>query len=989
MESDPKSESSSYWERIDRLLESALELEPGRRTSFLRETCGNDAALLREVESLLLSHEEAGSFIERPALGGALKRVAAEDAASRVGQRIGPYELKSFLASGGMGEVYRATDVRLNRTVAIKFLPAHLSGSPELRRRLEREARAVSSLNHPHICTLYDIGREDGSDFLVMEYLEGESLADRLKKGALPLEQALQHGVELAGALSAAHRQGVTHRDVKPGNVMLVKTGIKLMDFGLAKLSRSGGSGLSTASPGPGQTGDDPRTAEGTILGTLQYMAPEQLEGAEVSAQTDIFAFGAVLYEMVTGRRAFEGESQASLIASIMSSNPPPVSMVRPAVPDALDHVIRRCLARDPEERWQNAYDLKRELQWIVGNIAKPSSVSPLAAPSNRRVWIGAAIGTAAGLAAGITIWPISTPPAERRKNDLILPEGWALAPVARYLGPAVSPDGSRIVLAATRSGETLLYWCSWTNPDWNPIPGTEGGQSPFWNPNNEEIGFFADGQLKTASLSGGKPLTMCDVSELSGLPGQGGAWNSSGSIIFAGGARQPLFRVRVRDRAKMELTTLDPSIPEGRHCWPCFLPDQTHFLYLAYSREKDRGLVYAGSLDSPRRKQVLSFQHDSGVAYAAGHILYVKEGRLYAQPFDAVALKTEGDPFVVDDGPVMVTEFRACFSAANNGNLVFYGLDKSRLVRLDREDGAKKDVQGIGVDRFRTLRLSSDGQKLFYATNADWGDKSHRWLQILDLKSSKREHFSGRGTLRAFVFSNDSRQAFFSGSLGAERQNNQRMVYRTTLTPGNKVELVLAEGAELTVFDVSYNGKFLLLLKRERRGEKSHLCYYELPDKEVAGATVPFGVEPPFTSKEGRFSPRGLKNLWVAYVSDEEGEGEQVYVRPFPATPPHRIRISEKGGNWPVWTKGGKEIVFLSPDNVLHAVSLEETGSGLKKRGIGPILALPPDWSIGRGSRGDHAKHDITPDGNIIYAIENLPTPISTLENWNIKAKT
>src|SRR5262245_1180271 len=725
MESDPKSESS-YWERIDRLLQEVLELEPGQRASFLREASGGDAVLLQEVESLLSSHDQAGSFMERPALGGAPKRVAAEAAASRVGQRIGPYEIQSLLGSGGMGEVYRATDTRLNRTVAIKFLPAHLSRSPELRQRLEREARAVSSLNHPHICTLYDIARDDDSDFLVMEYLEGQSLADRLRKGTLPLEQALQYGIELADALSAAHRQGVIHRDVKPGNVMLVKNGSKLLDFGLAKVSRAAASGLPAASTWPARTDDDRQTAKGTILGTLQYMAPEQLEGAEASSRTDIFAFGAVLYEMVTGRPAFEGKSQASLIASIMTSDPPPVSAVRPVVPHALDHLIQRCLAKDPEERWQSAYDLKRELQWVAGNVSKPSSVmlpsspsvNPFMAPSNRRAWIGAAIGTAAGLAAGITIFrPASISPAERGKSDLMLPEG-VLAGVGEYLGLAVSPDGSTIVLAVTRRGQTHLYWRRWRSPEWTLIPGTEEGHSPFWNPNNQEIGFFADGHLKTASLSGGKVSALCAVSEPSDNQGKSGAWNRSGDIIFARGARSPLYRVRVSDPVKKELTTLDTTIPEGRHCWPCFLPDQRHFLYLAYSRENDRGFVYAGSLDSPVKKQVLPLEHDSSVVYAAGHILYVKDGRLFAQPFDAATLETEGDAFVVDNGPVMVIEFRAFFSAADNGNLVFYGLDQSRLVRFHRDrEGAKEYVTELEVDRFRSLRLSSDGQKLFYAT--------------------------------------------------------------------------------------------------------------------------------------------------------------------------------------------------------------------------------------------------------------------------------
>jgi serine/threonine protein kinase len=816
-----------------------------------------------------------------------------------------------------------------------------------------------------------------------MEYLEGQSLADRLKKGTLPLEQALQYGIELADALSAAHRQGVIHRDVKPGNVMLVKTGVKLLDFGLAKVSF-----------GTTRRVGDPVTAAGTILGTLQYMGPEQLEGGEASVRTDIFAFGAVLYEMVTGRPAFEGKSQASLIASIMTSVPPPVSTVRPVVPESLDHVIQRCLAKDPEERWQSGYDLKRELQWIAGNVSKPSSssVNHITTPSDRRAFIGAAIGAAAGLAAGAGITILRSPSislTERGKHRLLLPEETLLAAVGKYLGPAISPDGSRIVLAATRNGQTELYWKRWSSPDWNRIPGTQGGHSPFWKPNSQEIGFFADGYLKTANLFSGEPVKLCKVSQPLDNQGKGGAWNDSDDIIFAGFGAEPIFHVRVSDPVKKELTTVDDK--ERRHCWPTFLPDQRHFLYLGYTRDPDRGVVYVGSLDSPVLKKPVLNDQDSGVTYAAKHILYVKPDlhrRLYARKFNTATLETEGEGFVVDNGPVMVTEFRACFSATDNGRLVYYDYDQCQLVCFHRDRSGAKEVVSEREDRFKSLRLSSDGQKLFYSLVADWGDPTDRKIHILNLKSRLTSSYNGKGTLRSFVFSNDSRQAFFSGGLGPERQANRRMVFRTTLTSDNKVDDLLAAGQELTALDVSYNDKFLLLLTREpRTNQKQHLWYSELSEgdgKVTAGDARPFDVEPGFSAREGRFSPRGLKNLWVAYVSDQSG-AEEVYIRPFPTG--EKKQISTAGGNWPVWTKGGKEIVYLSPDNVLTAISLKDTGSGLEVTGTERLPFSVPDWSTGRGQRGDNVKYDITPDGNLIYAIESLRTPVYTLDNWNTKS--
>ena len=497
MASDPESQPQSRWpserwDRIDELLQSALEMKPDQRAAYLREACAGDAPLLREVESLLSSHEQAGSFIERPALDVTPKRFAAEGAGVLVGRRIGPYELLSLLGSGGMGEVYRATDTRLDRTVAIKFLPAHLSSNPELRHRFEREARAVSSLNHPHICTLYDVGRHGDVDYLVMEYLEGKTLADRLSKGALPLEQVLQYGIQLAAALSAAHRQGVTHRDIKPGNIMLVKSGTKLLDFGLAKLSRPAASGPSTLSSAAPLAVNDSRTAEGTILGTIQYMAPEQLEGEDAGARTDIFAFGAVLYEMATGRKAFEGKSHASLIAAIMTFAPPRMTTLQPLVPDALDHLVRRCLAKDPEERWQSAYDLKSQLEWIAEGVSKAETVAlsskhSLRTTRRRFLWgllLGGPIGAALKWYLDRSGYWWMAALADARFEYITNSPGTELDAV-------ISPDGELLAFLSDRAGQFDVWAGQIRGTRFNNL--TNGQVPDVRNPEVRSLGFFPD----------------------------------------------------------------------------------------------------------------------------------------------------------------------------------------------------------------------------------------------------------------------------------------------------------------------------------------------------------------------------------------------------------------------------------------------------------------------------------------------------------------
>jgi len=472
------------------------------------------------------------------------------------GRRLGPYEILSAIGAGGMGEVYRARDTRLDRIVAIKVLPAHLAGRAELRERFDREAKTIASLNHPHICTLYDTGHQDDIDFLVMEYIEGETLAQRLVKGALPIQQVLQYAIEIADALDKAHRKGITHRDLKPGNIMLVKSGTKLLDFGLAKLKQD----VSPATPDSQLvTMRGAITGEGTILGTLQYMAPEQVEAKEVDARTDIFAFGAVVYEMATGKKAFEGKTSASVMAKILEAEPPSMASLQPMTPPQLDRVVKRCLAKEPDERWQSANDLANELKWIAEQGSQAATPTP--GPARQKIreqaaWALAAVALV--VAALATAFPFfhRTPAEVRPVRFTISPPEKERLPILAdspdFL--AVSPDGSKVAFAASDSGGNTTLWIrdldSYTA---QPLPGTENAYSPFWSPDSRFIAFSAGSVLKKVAVEGGPPQTLTTGASVDGT----GTWNRDGVILFAA-PRSAILRVSSAGGSATPATALD-----------------------------------------------------------------------------------------------------------------------------------------------------------------------------------------------------------------------------------------------------------------------------------------------------------------------------------------------------------------------------------------------------------------------------------------------
>ena len=548
------------------VFEGARALPADSRPAYLAERCGGDEALRQEVESLLAWDARAESLFETPVL------VRVDDAIvmkNLEGQRIGPYQLASKIGAGGMGEVYKARDTRLDRTVAIKVLTAHIADDPHARERFQREARAVAALNHPHICTLHDVGSQDPStgsgqaiDFLVMEYLDGETLAERLAKGPLPLDRALQYAIQIADALDKAHRQGITHRDLKPANVMLTTSGTKLLDFGLAKLRPSVGGvvGMSAApNVSPSLTG------RGTILGTVQYMAPEQLEGQPADARTDIFAFGVLLYEMLTGRRAFEGTSQASVISAILSSDPPPISVLQPLSPPALDRVVKKCLAKDPDKRWQSAHDLTSELQWIAESglqtaVAAPGVDTQARSRARTRLfgWIAAAVflATTLGLAAALYL---RRAPVDTRvyRSTFVPPDNADIGlPPTNLL--ALSPDGRRLAFVANDANGRVVLWVrELAALAAQPLADTEGAAGPFWSPDSRFIAFSAAGKLKKIDASGGPAISLCDTNTI--FPG---SWGRGDVILFTSAAFGPGSRVWRRPGERLRWRP--PSIPKA-----------------------------------------------------------------------------------------------------------------------------------------------------------------------------------------------------------------------------------------------------------------------------------------------------------------------------------------------------------------------------------------------------------------------------------------
>jgi len=875
------------------------------------------------------------------------------------GLRLGPYEILSPIGAGGMGEVYRARDTRLDRTVAIKVLPAHVANNADVRQRFEREAKTISSLNHPNICTLHDVGHQDGIEYLVMEHLEGESLQQRLNRGPVPLGQAMRHAVEIADALDKAHRHGVTHRDLKPANIMLTKSGAKLLDFGLAKLTAPDSTGaVSTLA-----TAEKPLTEAGTLLGTFQYMAPEQLEGKEADARADVFAFGAVLYEMVTGRKAFEGKSQASLITAIMGSEPTPLSALAPMAPPALERVVRTCLAKDPEDRWQSAHDVAAELRWISEAGSQAGSPAPAVARRKNRerlTWAVAAAALAVAGWLGFSRARLATAPSQSvLRTNILLPEKLQLN------NAVISPDGSRLVFSGIDSTGKVQLWVRPLDAyAAAPIAGSEGGVLPFWSPDGRNVGFFADKKLKRVEVSGGAPIILLDVD------GVGGAWAPSGEILF-NLSTGPVYRLPARGGKAEPVTTLDASLHETAHRYPFLLPDGRHFLYLALNASGNSrdpaNRIWAGSLDAGPAKPLIPANFNA--QYADGYLLFIRGGdlggSLLAQPFNPTRLETNGDPVTIVDQISLYGDYLGFgnYSVSRSGTLLF---DAFRLLtRLEWFDRAGKQTGVVGdpAPHF-TPRISPQGAHIAFDQYDTGTQTTQIWVGDVSRGVQTRLTSSPASNSGPVWSPDGSRIAFQSD------RKHQADVYVRAVAGTGADEAITDEDRQKIPIDWSRDGRFLTVFDREGGGNRR----IQLSAIPLFGDRKPFVVVPPVPGvlSGGRLSPDAR---WLAYETDESGRGE-VYVVSFPEGQ-GRVQISNAGGVGAKWSRGGREILYSAFDGKVTSVEVDAS-HGLRVGTPKALFQLP---------EGTAFNWDVSADGERfllnVPVIKSSSVPLSLVVNW------
>src|SRR6266581_6873425 len=875
--------------------------------------------------------------------GGMPRCIIHPQMALTSGTRLGPHEILSAIGAGGMGEVYRARDTRLNRTLAIKVLPPHLADRSELRERFEREARTIASLNHPHICTLFDIGQQDGIDYLVMEYLEGETLAHRLQKGALPLEQVLKYAIEIADALDKAHRKGVTHRDLKPGNIILTKTGTKLLDFGLAKLKQEAAPTNVQLSELP--TASDPLTAKGSIIGTLQYMAPEQLEGKEVDARTDIFAFGAVVYEMATSKRAFEGKSQASLIAKILEIDPPPISSLQPMTPPALDRLVKKCLAKEPEKRWHAASDVCDELKWIAEGGSQVGLAMPLVAQRKSRERLALSVvvvllGAALALA-GFEYVRRQAPTPQTMRFFVLPPETWTLVGMGTVTSGStaplsVSPDGRRIAfVAGGPEGKYLLWVRSLDTLTAQALAGTDRASAPFWSPDGTALGFFAGGKLKKIDVMGGPATTLCDAPE-----NRGGTWSQDGVIVFNPGNRTALQKVPASGGVPTAATVLGQG--EIGHYRPSFLPDGRPFLYRGATGSETSGPIYLGSLDSAERKFLLDADA-SNVVYTQGHLLFLREKTLMAQPFDARRLTLTAGAFPIAENIQTQGFFppSGVFSASENGVLAYQAgavAANSQLVWFDR---IGKQVGVLGDPAaYGNVDLSPDGRQVSVSIPDKAGKGREIWLY--DVARGLRTRFTFDGADESWsIWSPDGSRVVLNS-----RRKGHVNLYQKVSSGASAEEVLLEDSLDKFPESWSPDGRFILY---STFGAPTGNDLIVLP---LFGDRRPFPfLQTQFNEYDGRFSPDGK---WVAYSSNASGKYE-AYVAPFPG-PGGKWQVSTDGGQGPVWRRDGNEIFYLAPDNKLMAAAVNGKGANFEVGAIKPLFQTRPT--------GRNDQYSASPDG-------------------------
>ncbi len=903
------------------------------------------------------------------------------------GTRLGPYEIESALGAGGMGEVYKARDTRLEREVAIKVLNAALVSTADLKARFEREAKTISQLNHPHICVLHDIGSENGTDFLVMELLEGESLADRLKRGPVPIDQLVKIGCEIADALDRAHRAGIVHRDLKPGNVMLTKAGAKLLDFGLAKPSAMGAAASGSApllsaamtmtSPSPQHS---PLTQQGSLVGTVQYMSPEQIQGREADARSDIFALGAMLYEMATGKRPFEGKSQISVASAILEKEPELVSAVQKTSPPALDRVIATCLAKDPEERFASAHDVRLELVWLSASVHTLPPAQTQAGTSRRslRVAFAAAVVVAL-LTAGATYWFARGNPPQVIQAVVPTPDKLVLDATGDFAGPEViSPDGQAVAFVGhEQNGQRALWVRRLASNTAQRLEGTEGASFPFWSPDGRMIAFFANSKLNKVSAAGGPVLSIADAPS-----SRGGSWGKRDVIIFEPDFQSPLMRVSAQGGPVTQATTIADG--HTTHRWPFFLPDGNHFLFLATNHnggQREMNGVYFGSLDKAETHLVVP--SDAGGEFANGYLLFHSQNSVMAQPMNPSSGKLSGEAAVVVDHVAHDPGiWRSIFSVSSNGILSYQGGAASLGSELVVVDRSGKELGHIGErNQYSTMQVSPDGKRVVVAAG---NPKADLWIYDLARNGVGTRLTFESGSVDNPSWSADGSEVYYnvfpSGGGANVSTSASTLIYvkRADGSGGSKlvVQEKLVNGVRVQPAalspEVQPDGKRLLYIYRE--GPVGNKIVSVPASGNGEKTTVVAPASPQANIVDFRLSPDGK---WLAYTTNESGRLEAFLV-PYPNSSAGKWQISSNGGQFVTWRGDSKELFYFSIDNRVYAVSFNGSGSQPEISAPQPLFSIP--------NTAFNGFYEVMPDGKrflLNRTPDQVSTPISLLINW------
>ena len=887
-----------------------------------------------------------------------------------IGTRLGPYEILATLGSGGMGEVYRARDTRLDRTVAIKVLPADVADDAELRARFEREARAIAALEHPHICAIYDVGEADQVRYLVMQCLEGESLATRLKRGSLPLDQLVKYAAQIADALDKAHRAGITHRDVKPANIMLTKAGAMLVDFGLAKLrgpaapmSMSGMTALATTTI---------NTANGTILGTVPYMAPEQVEGREADARSDIWALGTVIYEMASGTRPFAGETPASVIGAILKDEPVPLSTLQPLSPPSLDHVVALCLAKDPDERWQSAGDIKRELLWaITGGTA----TTPVASGASRRLsplgrgLVAAGATILVGLAIAVAwLWTRPAATTVVTRTSILAPPGTIITPDSAAV--AISPDGTMVAFIVGDPQSVNELWVrDLDSLTASRLDGTEGAQLPFWSPDSRRIGFLSRvgsgqrAQVKTVAAKGGRVDVTCDFTD---SYGRGASWSRSDVILFAPGSG-PLYRVSAKGGEPTPVTTIDTARAQSGHRFPVFLPDGDHFLYAALPKHDDGKFdIFAAAL-SGGPSTLVGAMESAPVFAEPGLLLYLRKGVLTAQPFDTRTLRLAGDAVPLADEPVSILNAEQSFTAgpvasvSSSGALAYFSSPPTNTTATWIDAAGKMlDTLKLPVGQYSGVRISPDGARAVFVRSNSVNDAS-LWL-VEFARTGASLLSSGRGRNESPVWSPDGTRVAFA----SDRDGPQDLFVKNVVDASS--EQSLYHSPVEFKFPVAWSGNWIVFASVDPKAS-SDLWLLSGSGAPGNGLPVPY-VRTPRKEYLGAASPNGQ---WMAYVSSDK-LGDELYVQSFPQ-PGRRQQVATNGVVTQWWSRDSRQLLFMGVDKKLWRADVAP-GVTLQVNPPVPVGDLPSNL----------VAVDMMPDGSKFLALipERTGTgSVTVVQNW------